>query len=309
MHRGRFTLAAALAAALVAGGAGRTRADEPAAEPAATPSAQDRAAALALVREGNRLLDAGDPVGALAMFQQAHRLVGGDKLHFNFGQALAAIPGREADAYRELELFLERVPAATPDVVRAAHREQDRLRARLGFLRVETKADHVDIQIDGKPAGTSPLRRSLALAPGAHAIAASAPGFLPYKADVTLVAGREVTQVVELAPVPLAAPAAPPPAQAPPVVEAPPPAPPPSAAAALPQAAPAAPVAASLVTTPAAAPAPAPGESEPVFKRWWFWAAVGGAVALGAVSVALLSRGTDVNHVCPQVASQCGSAP
>jgi hypothetical protein len=301
MRTGRFTLLLALVAALAARG-GRARADEPAKEPAAQPSAQDRAAALALVREGNRLLDAGNPSGALAMFQQAHRLVGGDKLRFNFGQALAAIPGREAEAYRELELFLERVPGATPDVVRAARREQDRLRPRLGFLRVETKVDHAEIQIDGKPAGTSPLGRSIALAPGAHEIAASAAGLQPFKASVTLMAGQELAQVVELAP---AVAATAPAAQAPASPPAPPPAPSPPPPAPAPASTPAE---GNLIASSPPPPPPA-DEHEPLLKRWWFWAGVGAVVAAGAVTAALLSRGTDVTHVCPEVASQCGSAP
>jgi hypothetical protein len=286
--------AIALAAAVLAAPA--ARADEPGGHSA---TAKDRAAAIALVREGNALLDAGNAEGALDKFKQAHRLVGGDKLRFNFGQALAVIPGREPEAYGEIELFLERVASPAPDVARAARALRDRLHARLGFLHVETRADRAEVTVDGKPVGPANLAKGIPLAPGAHDIQVSAAGFVPFKGGVTLVAGQELAQVVALAPLPAAPPAAeaPPPAAAPPVAV--PPATPPPAL-------PPARAEASLV----AAPAPEPAEQPtPIFKRWWFWAGVG-AVAAGAVLTAvLLSGGTDVNHVCPSVASQCGSAP
>jgi len=53
-------------------------------------------AAQAATREGNKLLDDGHAEEALAKFQEAHRLVGGYKLQYNFGQAYQVMPGHES---------------------------------------------------------------------------------------------------------------------------------------------------------------------------------------------------------------------
>jgi tetratricopeptide (TPR) repeat protein len=105
---------------------------------------------------------------------------------------------------------------------------------------------------------------------------------------------------VALAPPPAAI--APPPATMAPPVAAPPPPPPPAPA---PVEQPAAPAATQPQDAKPALPAlPAPDEpplfvqakreaepSSPVYKRWWFWTAVGGAVAAGVVA-ALVLKGT-----------------
>jgi tetratricopeptide (TPR) repeat protein len=57
------------------------------------------------------------------------------------------------------------------------------------------------------------------------------------------------------------------------------------------------PASAPAATPPSAAPVlvqapePAHDEPRPVYTRWWFWTAVGGVLVLGAVGIALASRG------------------
>jgi len=92
-----------------------------------------------------------------------------------------------------------------------------------------------------------------------------------------------------------AGPAAPPPAApaaAPAVGETPPPAvvpapliPPPTPTAPAP--------AAALSASALAAPPPPPEAADrPIYKRWWFWTAAGGLVALGVVAVVVLASGS-----------------
>jgi hypothetical protein len=263
-------------------------ADPPAAgQPTGT--AADRAAALALVREGNRLLDQGHADQALEKFREAHRLVGGDKLRFNIAQALAGMPGHERDAYREFEQFLELVPSAAPEVTKAARGEVARLGALLAFLRVDVNPVGADVKVDGASVGAAPLAKPLVLAPGGHQLEITGGGFLPYQAAILLAPGQQRAEHVTLAPVP-----PPPVALAPPVV-------------AGPRAVTAPPTAPVLAPTPPPPPAitiasqesqPANQAHAPIYGRWWFWAGVG-AVALGVASAVALTRGTTTMHSCP----------
>jgi hypothetical protein len=299
--RGGLAVAVGVAALLT--GAGERRAPAaPAAlaagtEQPASPSDADRTTALALVRDGNRLLDKGDPAAALQKFEEAHRLVGGDKLRFNLGQALGALPGREAEAYREFDLFVERVPTAAPEVARSARNERERLRARLGFLRVETTSAGAEIRIDGAPAGIAPLARSVPVAPGDHDVEVSAPGFAPFRGSVTLVAGQELFQAMTLVTAPAPAPVAGAPIVVAPVVG-------PAASAPVPAAA------LTAAPSPAGTLVAAPEQARaPIYKKWWFWTGIAGAVGVAVVSAVVLSRGADVMHTCPPEISRCQPLP
>jgi hypothetical protein len=46
-------------------------------------------------------------------------------------------------------------------------------------------------------------------------------------------------------------------------------------------------------------------EPAPVYKRWWFWTAIGAAVAGGVVTAVALSRDSSPMMVCPPGVSQC----
>jgi hypothetical protein len=94
---------------------------------------------------------------------------------------------------------------------------------------------------------------------------------------------------------------APPPAEAAPAPAAAPPPPPPSPLAAAAAAEhPSAPLAVSAEPPPPradepplfvkATPAPAVATA-PLYKRWWFWATVGGVVAAGVATAVIVSRG------------------
>jgi hypothetical protein len=187
---------------------------------AETPQQRDQA--LSLVREGNRLLDAGDAEGALARFRRAFSLVPSPKLHFNFGQALAGLPGREAEAHEEFVQYLDEVPTADPVKRAEANRQVLALRGKLAFLSIRTNPDAVAILVDGKPRGTTPLARPLALSAGAHEVRLAKEGLVPLSEVITLAAGQEKSKDFVLR---SEAPPPPPPASVP-VVTAPTVAPP-----------------------------------------------------------------------------------
>jgi hypothetical protein len=268
---------------------GAAFAADPAAASPPRVGAADRAAALALAREGNRLLDQGHAAEALAKFREAHRLVGGDKLRFNIAQALAGMPGHERDAYLEFEQFLERVPTAAPDLTKAAHGEVARLGALLAFLRVDITPAGAEVKVDGVSMGAAPLQKRLVLSPGNHQLAITSSGFLPYQATIMLEAGKERAEQatlmvvppapVALAPAVVAARAV---AVAPPRALGPAPGPSPSPA----------------ITVSSQGSPPVQEARAPIYGRWWFWAGVG-AVALGVASAVALTRGTTTTHSCP----------
>jgi len=275
--RASRALGAMLVLALTLSLSATVRATDSPAASQSTASDADRAAALALVREGNRLLDQGHPADALEKFRAAHRLVGGDKLRFNIAQALAAMPGHERDAYLEFEQFLELVPNATPEVAKAARAEIARLRATLAFLRIDVKPVGAGVRLDGASVGTAPLSKRLVVAPGSHQLEITSGGFLPYRAAIILSAGQDRAEQVSLAAV-----APPPVAIAPPPLPAPALNPPPS----------------PTVTISSQESHAANDAHPPIYRRWWFWAGMG-AVVLGVASAVALTRGTTTVYSCP----------
>ena len=164
------------------------------------PTDADKQAALAATKEGNRLLVAGKPELALVRFEEAHRLVGGDKLRFNLGQALAAIPRREVDAYEQFRTFLARVPNAAPATRAAADVEIAKLKARIGVLSVSTEPEGAVVTIDDRSRGPTPLAEAIAVAAGSHTIRVERQGYDSVVRSVTLAAGQELSQVFSLVP-------------------------------------------------------------------------------------------------------------
>jgi hypothetical protein len=248
----------------------------------ATPSVTeaDRAAALALVREGNRLLDAHDPAGALDKFRQAHQMVGGDKLRFNLGQALAALPGHELEAYREFERYLDRVRGATPALVKVAREEMQRLRRALGLLRIDVQPAGASIGVDDEAVGAGPLPREVAVAPGAHSLHVGAPGYVAYGESISISAGQERDFLVRLTSsfVPSSLPAS---------------------------------VDVVGQGMQSASQDTVALERPPLYRRWWFWAGVGAIVLTGVLVSAAVASGGGVSHLCPPeiASSRCYGAP
>jgi hypothetical protein len=279
----------------------RARAADPAPPPSAPPPAAapvgdvEKNAALAATREGNRLLDAGKPEEALAKFQEAHRLVGGDKLRYNLGQALRAIPGREVDAYVEFDTFLARVPNPAPEIAKAATAERDLLRGRLGFIAIQSTPADASVSVDGRAAGKTPIADPIVVKPGPHAIRVEKAGHQPLEVMVTVKAGERLPATFTLVPAPPVA------ATAPAVAPAPPP------GSSLPPAA-----GGTAMTLQQTAPPPGsePATSGGVTGKWWFWAAVAvGAAAIATGAILLASGDGGVTYVCPAGVSRCERLP
>ncbi len=293
-----------LLAAIAIGRARMAGADDAPAPAPAGPAVNDadRVAAMALVREGNRRLDAHDPAGALDKFREAHHRVGGDKLRFNLGQALAALPGHELEAYREFERYLDRVPGATPELVKVARDEMQRLRRNLGFLRFDILPSGAAIGIDDENAGYAPLPRGVVVAPGGHSLHVNAAGFVAYGESISINRGQERDFLIRLAASFPSSPVAGGGIGTQPSSSGSP--------AGFARGAPGPVGSVSAVDQTGPSGAEPPGRT-PFYRRWWFWAGVG-AVAIAGVSAGVaLSSGGGVSRPCPpEIApSRCYGAP
>ena len=161
----------------------------------------DRAQALAAMREGNSLLDKGDSAAALDQFRKAFALVSSPKIHFNFGQALATLPGREAEAYDEFARFLDEAPNADAKTRTEATRQIAFLRPKVGLLTIRTKPDGVTVSLDGQELGTTPFRRPFAALVGTHEVTLLKPGLKAISELVGVTAGSERSAEYVLGPI------------------------------------------------------------------------------------------------------------
>ena len=212
------------------------------------------------LEEGSALYRKGDYQGALRKFEEARALFPSPKIYFNLGQALNRL-GRTAAAVDAFEKFLAEAPDAVPERRRDAEALLTELRPRVGFLRV-TADDRSEIAVDGQPAGTAPLRRTIPVDPGKHQVTARAPGAaIGHVGSVDVAAGQTTDWEAREAPAPLADGPLPLP-----LTVAPPP-PQPHAA---------------LVETPTA---------EPTHRTWVPWVIGGAAVVAGVVITAVLLSG------------------
>jgi hypothetical protein len=256
--------------------------------PTTTPAT--RAAVLALVKEGNRLLDAGHAEQALAKFREAHALVGGTKLQFNFAQAYRAMPGHEADAYIAYGLFLARSEGAASDLVAFARREQESLRRSLALVSVTTHPTGATVTIDGIARGNTPLPGPVVLMPGAHTLKLAKEGHRPSEDLWTLQPGQTLERMVDLVPLlPLLVQTGD--EHHTPLAQRPPP-----------------PRDSSTKNVDLGIRAQTTETSPPIYKTWWFWSALGVVALGGAVAGIVATRGP--HYECPPTSSgQCPQLP
>ncbi len=148
---------------------------------------------------------------------------------------------RPAEAFEAFEAFLREATDAPAERRAEATERLTELRARVAFVEVASPVASTKVSIDGRPRGTTPLSRLLVLDPGTHQVIAEASIFERPWVHTFTAAAGKTTRLTVV--VPKAAPPAP---------------------------APQIPIAAVTEDAPA-----------PVYKRAWFWVAVGVAVAAG----------------------------
>jgi hypothetical protein len=242
--------------------------------PAAAQTQADKGRAVALLKEGARLLNQKDFAAALEKFREAHRLVPSPKIQYNIALAAEGLD-RPAEAMRAYRGYLD---AATNDDEKHQAHARARiaaLRARVTFLDVTADLPGATVLVDGVDEGRLPLPRALVVNPGPHQVVVQPQGGEPpWVRAIRGEAGGTVALQGQLS------------ALAPPRIT---PAPP--------SAAPVEPLHPSLVTTGVETAPPA--DSPPFYQRGWFWGATAGVVAVAAVVAVVLIKGHSTEFTCP----------
>lgn len=230
-----------------------------AAEPGADKAA--KTAARAKLEEGAKLMDAGDYAQALTDFEEAYKLVKNPKIQFNIGLANIGL-ARYPDAIRALEAFMAEAKNASSSTIADAQKQIDSLRPKVATVEVAASEPGIDIVIDGRPQGKTPITVRVYVEPGQHRLLAQkAEGSQPVVQVFTVAGGERQTVRVTL----------------------------PEAVAV---GATAAVAGAALTTAPNLISMPGPADvaagERPVYKKAWFWTVLGGGVVAGAVAAVLL---------------------
>ena len=211
-----------------------------------------------LLEQGNTLYDKADYTGALDKFQKANALYPTPEIVLNIGLTHEHLKNLQAAA-THYERFLGQVDReADLARVKGIQQKLDGLRAQLGSVTLDCGVKGAAVTMDGNPSGSTPLGSRLYVTPGRHELAVIGAGQTPFNKTLDLRAGQHLALKVKLQPL------------APPADE---------------------PGTKALDLTPA--PPPKTG-ARPLYKRWWFWTAVGVVVAgTAAATIATQTGGSD----------------
>lgn len=214
-----------------------------------------RQRAQAMLREGNALHDRGDYPGALERYRTARRLYPSYRLDLNIGLTLKAM-GRSIQAAEQLERFLHRAgKIADASVVEAAREKLGELRRELSSVIVICPVSGGTVALDGAVVGQTPLDHRIYLKPGGYRISVKSPAHPFFSRVLFLRAGDhrrlEVPWYHEVG-------------------------------------------VGSRVNLRGPLPPP-PGKprdsgSTPIYRRWWFWTALGVVVVGGVVGGVVAAR-------------------
>jgi hypothetical protein len=208
--------------------------------------------AQALLREGTAAYGHGDYATALDRFTAAFRIYPSPKLWFNIGQANRDL-GRPVEAVAAFDRFLREAEGAPPETIAEARRSAAELKTKLGQIRINTN-DGAEITVDGKQVGSAPLGEMVWTTPGRHQVAVQQEGFAPAIEDVMVTTGQVTALEIQLSPIDLRP-------------------------------------AGSGADAALVGAGDAGAEPTPVYRRPWFWIAVGAVVAAGAVTAIVLASG------------------
>jgi hypothetical protein len=127
------------------------------------------------VRTATALYDDNDFRGALVEFQRAYELVPSFRILFNIAQVDMQLQdwGGAFTAYTRY--LKEGGPDITSARLAQVNAEVERLRARIGFLVVQTTAG-AQVLVDDAAVGYAPLPEPVAVSPGSHRITVDVPG-------------------------------------------------------------------------------------------------------------------------------------
>ena len=149
-----------------------------------------------LLQEGNELFWAGHLPEALQLFEEAHRAYPSSKLFFNIARCEEGLD-RRARALAHYQRFLREATTGEPLARAEAEQHVSTLSATLVAVELVDAPANAAIQIDGEPAGLTPLDGPLWLEPGTRRLSIDRAGQPLWVTSVTGEAGAKI--VVKIA--------------------------------------------------------------------------------------------------------------
>ncbi|MDI1484748.1 PEGA domain-containing protein, partial [Polyangium sp. y55x31] len=182
------------------------------AKPTAGPAADPQKEAAKKLEEGLRAQKAGQHDKAREALDAAFKLKPNAEIALALARSEMQL-GKPRDAAEHLAYFLREGQAAKPEDRQAAEKMFAEAKSKVGTLIVSVDEDGAEVQIDGKPVGTSPLNGAVFVEPGTRILTARKEGMPEAKKELTVAAGAEsaVPLAVKPPPPPPAKPAPPPP--------------------------------------------------------------------------------------------------
>lgn len=241
-----------------------------------------RVAAQAALAEGNRRLKEGDPGGAIKDYRRAQLLhpPAASKIEFNIAKAEAA-RGDEPAAVTAFERFLSQSLDISTDFREEARSELHRLSAALGALLVAEKRPGLLVVIDGQARGKTPVDGGLWVRPGRHVITLEEGDREMFRDSIVVEAGAHVRITVTMRSAESEGAQS---RQLRPLV------------ALTPPWNPRVPLLSRPIDVAASGGPTGLAIDRPIWKRWWFWTAVGVAVVAGSTFWILESHSDCPSH-------------
>lgn len=148
---------------------------------------------------GLKLFDSQDNAGALAEFLRADEISPHVLLAYNIGLVYAAM-SRPVQAAESLERALKTPDGLKPAQLARARSVLAEQAARIGRVRITTRPDGAQLEVDGVTAGKTPLAGPLKVASGTHVIGAVLEEHAPVRREVTVAGNQEIALDLELVP-------------------------------------------------------------------------------------------------------------
>jgi hypothetical protein len=165
----------------------------------AQPPARDetrKPEAAALVARAQQACAAGNHVGALSALGDAAQIYPHPRIRYRTGIEQQHL-GLMVEAMETLERYLAD-PERDPEYAADAAARVESMRPGVGEVTIVAEAG-LNVQVDGRPRGSTPLARVRLLA-GPHIVSIARPGFVPFETTVQVVGGRNASVQARLQP-------------------------------------------------------------------------------------------------------------
>ncbi|MDI1437553.1 PEGA domain-containing protein, partial [Polyangium sorediatum] len=178
----------------------------------AAPAADPEKEAAKKLEEGLRAQKAGQHDKAREALDAAFRIKPNAEIALALARSEMQL-GKPRDAAEHLSYFLREGQAAKPEDRQAAEKMFAEAKSKVGTVIVSVDVDGSEVQVDGKPVGTSPLGGAVFVEPGPRILTARKEGMPEAKKELTVAAGAETTVPLAVTPPPqpVAKPLPPPP--------------------------------------------------------------------------------------------------